>query len=212
MVEKCGSDVGGEIVVVAPTGADHPHQLGGACLAPGPSPVHLLQVAESTGNQMATPRALVEGFAVLEPPVDAEEAAERADDVAALLAAFGNYLHERTAHHLGRHAACICLPRSRLTSVVLLHQRRSAVVWDRVHTTPSSLVPYTVSYKSTVTQIFAQADVFYLNKKKRNCLKISVFGLFSQASTTFIKFQPPFCHLLFIFYFPVPYLFKIIYQ
>jgi hypothetical protein len=38
---------------------------------------------------------------VLEPPVDAEEAAERADDVAALLAAFGNHLHERTAHHLG---------------------------------------------------------------------------------------------------------------
>jgi hypothetical protein len=103
MVEKCGSDVGGEMVVVAPTGAEHPHQLGGACLAPGPSPVHLLQVAESTGNQMAIPRALVEGFAVLEPPVDAEEAAERADDVAALLAAFGNHLHERTAHHLGRH-------------------------------------------------------------------------------------------------------------
>jgi hypothetical protein len=103
MVEKCGSDVGGEMVVAAPTSAEHPHQLGGACLAPGPSPVHLLQVAESTGNQMATPRALVEGFAVLEPPVDAEAAAERADDVAALLAAFGNHLHERTAHHLGRH-------------------------------------------------------------------------------------------------------------
>jgi hypothetical protein len=50
----------------------------------------------------------VEGFAVLEPPVDAEEAAERADDVAALLAAFGNHLHERTAHHLGRHAMREC--------------------------------------------------------------------------------------------------------
>ncbi|KAM0863734.1 hypothetical protein ACQ4PT_044380 [Festuca glaucescens] len=94
------------MVVVAPTAGDRPHQLGlggGVRVVDGPAPpVELLQVVgETAGKQVATARVLVEGFAVLEPPVDAEEAAERADDVAALLAAFGNHLHERTAHHLG---------------------------------------------------------------------------------------------------------------
>ena len=76
MVGQCGSDVGGETVVAAPTAAD------------------LLQVVDDTGKNSTTSRVLVDGFAVREPPVDAEAAAERADDIVALLAAFGNHLHE----------------------------------------------------------------------------------------------------------------------
>ncbi|XP_047078703.1 serine decarboxylase 1-like [Lolium rigidum] len=43
----------------------------------------------------------VEGFAVLEPPVDEAAAAERVGEVTSLLAAFASHLQERTAHHLG---------------------------------------------------------------------------------------------------------------
>jgi hypothetical protein len=159
----------------------------------------MLQVVESTGNQMATPRALVEGFAVLEPPVDAEEAAERADDVAALLAAFGNHLHERTAHHLGRHAYASPAHNSRALCFCISADLLSCGthIYDRVHTTRSSLVPYTVSYKSTVTQILAQADVFYLKKQETqlfenyygvcpNWCKTNASDLFGPLRTSFL--------------------------
>uniref|UniRef100_A0ACD5X7F5 Uncharacterized protein n=1 Tax=Avena sativa TaxID=4498 RepID=A0ACD5X7F5_AVESA len=85
MVGQCGSDVVGDTVVAS---ADHPQHLG------------LLQ-DQVVGNNGTTSRELVNGYDVREPPVDAEAVAERADQVAALLAAFSNHLHERTAHHLG---------------------------------------------------------------------------------------------------------------
>jgi hypothetical protein len=57
-----------------------------------------LKAVGDTGKQG---RLLVEGFAVQEPPVDAEAAAQRQAGVAALLAGFAHHLQERTAHHMG---------------------------------------------------------------------------------------------------------------
>ncbi|KAM0915239.1 hypothetical protein ACQ4PT_010972 [Festuca glaucescens] len=88
--------------MVTPTAIDHPHQLGGVCVVSGPGPVELLQEMGDTSNgTTARVTVEVERFAVREPPLNVEAAAARADEVGAVLAAFSNHLHERTAHHLG---------------------------------------------------------------------------------------------------------------
>ncbi|XP_037417074.1 serine decarboxylase 1-like [Triticum dicoccoides] len=56
---------------------------------------------KAVGDMGKQGRVLVEGFAVQEPPVDAEAAAQRQAAVAALLAGFAHHLQERTAHHMG---------------------------------------------------------------------------------------------------------------
>lgn len=111
MVEK-NSDVavGGEVLVgSSPPAADqhcrqkvlrnHPGGVGGAVPPVTDGLPQVVSVVGDTGKHAA--RVAVEGFAVLEPPVDAEAAAERRDDVAALLAGFAHHLQERTTHHLG---------------------------------------------------------------------------------------------------------------
>uniref|UniRef100_N1R2Y0 Histidine decarboxylase n=1 Tax=Aegilops tauschii TaxID=37682 RepID=N1R2Y0_AEGTA len=108
MVEKSiDVVVGGEMLVGSPPAADnhchqkvqnHPGGVGGV-VPPGTDGLPQVVVVGDTGKHAA--RVAVEGFAVLEPPADAEAAAERRDDVAALLAGFARHLQERTTHHLG---------------------------------------------------------------------------------------------------------------
>ncbi|XBI68903.1 hypothetical protein VPH35_048048 [Triticum aestivum] len=79
---------------------------GEAAAAVDPIGVGVGAVAGLTDRQLGVvpppARVRAEGFEVMEPPVDDEEAAAgRRADVAALLAGFAHHLRDRTAHHLG---------------------------------------------------------------------------------------------------------------
>ncbi|XP_048568797.1 serine decarboxylase 1-like [Triticum urartu] len=79
---------------------------GEAAAAVDPIGVSVGAVAGLTDRQLGVvpppARVRAEGFEVMEPPVDDEEAAAgRRADVAALLAGFAHHLRDRTAHHLG---------------------------------------------------------------------------------------------------------------